>query len=45
MGAKYALFVAKHGSGFMCSSDYLEVDNPGLVNRGKGALPGLAFPP
>ena len=80
MGAKYAVFVAKHGSGFMCwQSDlypygmkqspckngqgdivrdfvnscrkydiqpglychmgcngYLEVDNPGLVNRGKG---------
>ncbi|MEI6567130.1 MAG: alpha-L-fucosidase [Verrucomicrobiota bacterium] len=83
MGAKYAVFVAKHGSGFMCwQSDlypygmkqspykegkgdivgdfvnscrrsgiqpgiyahmgcngYLEVDNPGLVNRGKGGDP------
>ena len=80
LGAKYAVFVAKHGSGFMCwQSDlypygmkqspykngqgdivrdfvascrkygirpglyahmgcngYLEVDNPGLVNRGRG---------
>ena len=80
MGAKYAVFVAKHGSGFMCwQSDlypygmkqspfqdgkgdivrdfvnscrkygiqpgiyahmgcngYLEVDNPGLINRGQG---------
>jgi alpha-L-fucosidase len=83
MGAKYAVFVAKHGSGFMSwQSDlypygmkqspyqngqgdivrdfvnscrkygirpgiyahmgcngYLEVDNPGLVNRGKGGDP------
>jgi len=83
MGAKYAVLVAKHGSGFMCwQSDlypygmkqspykdgkgdivrdfvnscrkygilpgiyahmgcngYLEVDNPGLVNRGKGGDP------
>ena len=83
MGAKYAVFVAKHGSGFMCwQSDlypygmkqspykngqgdivrdfvnscrkygiqpgiyahmgcngFLEVDNPGLVNRGKGGAP------
>jgi alpha-L-fucosidase len=83
MGAKYAVFVAKHGSGFMCwQSDlypygmkqspfqngqgdivrdfvnssrkygiqpgiyahmgcngYFEVDNPGLVNRGKGGDP------
>lgn len=83
MGAKYAVFVAKHGSGFMCwQSDlypygmkqspykngqgdivrdfvnscrkygiqpgiyahmgcngYLEVDNPGLINRGKGGDP------
>jgi alpha-L-fucosidase len=83
MGAKYAVFVAKHGSGFMCwQSDlypygmkqspykngkgdivrdfvnscrkygilpgiyahmgcngFLDVDNPGLVNRGKGGDP------
>lgn len=83
MGAKYAVFVAKHGSGFMCwQSDlypygmkqspykngkgdivrdfvnscrkygiqpglychmgcngYLEADNPGLINRGKGGDP------
>jgi len=83
MGARYAVFTAKHGSGFMCwQSDlypygmkqspykdgkgdivkgfvdscrrygikpgiyahmacngYLEVDNPGLVNRGKGGDP------
>ena len=83
LGAKYAVFVAKHGSGFMCwQSDlypfgmkqspykngqgdivgdfvgscrrhgilpglyahmgcngFLEVDNPGLVNRGKGGDP------
>lgn len=84
MGARYAVLVAKHGSGFMCwQSDlypygmkqspfqegkgdivrdfvrscrrygvkpgiyahmgcngYLEVDNPGLVHRGKGGTPG-----
>jgi alpha-L-fucosidase len=83
IGAKYAVFVAKHGSGFlswqsgqypygmkqspyqggkgdlvrdfvascrkhgirpgiyasMSSNGYLEVDNPGLVNRGKGGDP------
>jgi len=83
LGAKYAVFVAKHGSGFlswqsdqypfgmkqspyrngqgdivrdfvascrkhgirpgiyasMSSNGYLEVDNPGLVNRGKGGDP------